>query len=95
VSIQNVANGKKRGDPTKTGQFGLGFNSVYHITDTPIFLTGKVRESELDALHTAHYTLHVHTAPHRFSPHKHSHSHSHRLRLFPHPPHCICFLRTP
>jgi hypothetical protein len=45
VSIQNVANGKKRGDPTKTGQFGLGFNSVYHITDTPIFLTGKVRDT--------------------------------------------------
>ena len=31
-SIQRVGDGTKRGDPTKTGQFGLGFNSVYHIT---------------------------------------------------------------
>ena len=28
------------GDPTKTGQFGLGFNSVYHVTDTPMFVSG-------------------------------------------------------
>ena len=28
------------GDPTKTGQFGLGFNSVYHVTDTPMFISG-------------------------------------------------------
>ncbi|KAJ8609032.1 hypothetical protein CTAYLR_008698 [Chrysophaeum taylorii] len=39
-SIQLVGDGKKRGDPTKTGQFGLGFNSVYHLTDVPSFLTG-------------------------------------------------------
>lgn len=40
-SIQLVGDGKKRGDPTKTGQFGLGFNSSYHVTDVPMFLTKK------------------------------------------------------
>lgn len=40
-SIQRVGDGTKMGDPTKTGQFGLGFNSVYHITDTPMFISGE------------------------------------------------------
>ena len=40
-SIQRVGDGTKIGDPTKTGQFGLGFNSVYHVTDTPMFISGK------------------------------------------------------
>ena len=39
-SIQRVGDGAKMGDPTKTGQFGLGFNSVYHFTDTPMFVSG-------------------------------------------------------
>lgn len=39
-SIQRVGDGTKMGDPTKTGQFGLGFNSVYHLTDTPMFISG-------------------------------------------------------
>ena len=30
--------GSKRGDPTKTGRFGLGFNSVYHITEAPLLV---------------------------------------------------------
>lgn len=30
--IQNVARSVKRDDPNKVGRFGLGFNSVYHIT---------------------------------------------------------------
>ena len=41
VSIQRVGDGLKRGDPTKTGQFGLGFNSCYHLTDLPCFISGK------------------------------------------------------
>ena len=40
-SIQRVGDGTKLGDPTKTGQFGLGFNSVYHVTDTPMFVSGR------------------------------------------------------
>ncbi|KAJ1454941.1 hypothetical protein M885DRAFT_441635, partial [Pelagophyceae sp. CCMP2097] len=40
VSIQHVGDGVKRGDPTKTGQFGLGFNSCYHCTDVPSFVSG-------------------------------------------------------
>jgi sacsin len=39
-SIQRVGDGLKRGDPTKTGQFGLGFNSVYHVTELPSFISG-------------------------------------------------------
>ncbi|KAJ8304232.1 hypothetical protein KUTeg_017815 [Tegillarca granosa] len=37
--IQLVGIGSKGGDPIKTGQFGVGFNSVYHLTDAPSFLT--------------------------------------------------------
>lgn len=37
--IQKVGVGTKSEDPTKTGQFGVGFNSVYHLTDVPSFLT--------------------------------------------------------
>ena len=40
-SIQDVGNGLKRGDPTKTGQFGIGFNSCYHVTDVPMFISGS------------------------------------------------------
>ncbi len=39
--IQNLGEGSKGNDPYKTGQFGIGFNSVYHLTDTPMFLTGN------------------------------------------------------
>ncbi len=41
--IQNLGEGSKGSDPTKTGQYGIGFNCVYHLTDTPMFLT-KGRE---------------------------------------------------
>ncbi|KAL5020416.1 hypothetical protein ScPMuIL_003308 [Solemya velum] len=37
--IQRLGEGSKREDPTKTGQYGVGFNAVYHITDVPSFLT--------------------------------------------------------
>uniref|UniRef100_A0A8C6S4M2 Sacsin/Nov domain-containing protein n=1 Tax=Neogobius melanostomus TaxID=47308 RepID=A0A8C6S4M2_9GOBI len=41
--IQSVARSVKRGDPNKVGRFGLGFNSVYHITDvTSIFSAGHL-----------------------------------------------------
>ncbi|XP_041425462.1 sacsin-like isoform X2 [Xenopus laevis] len=38
--IQLLGTGGKRGLADKTGRFGTGFNSVYHITDCPSFLTG-------------------------------------------------------
>ncbi|XP_052100068.1 sacsin-like isoform X2 [Mytilus californianus] len=37
--IQRLGIGSKSGDPTKTGQYGVGFNAVYHLTDVPSFLT--------------------------------------------------------
>lgn len=37
--IHYLGEGSKRGDPTKTGQYGVGFNAVYHLTDAPSFLT--------------------------------------------------------
>ncbi|XP_045193551.2 sacsin-like [Mercenaria mercenaria] len=37
--IRNLGIGSKREDPFKTGQYGIGFNAVYHLTDVPSFLT--------------------------------------------------------
>ena len=37
--IQNLGEGSKADDPNKTGKYGVGFNCVYHLTDTPTFLT--------------------------------------------------------
>ena len=37
--IHNLGTGSKASDPTKTGQYGVGFNCVYNLTDTPTFLT--------------------------------------------------------
>ncbi|XP_007898845.2 sacsin [Callorhinchus milii] len=37
--IQNLGRGTKEGNPGKTGQYGIGFNSVYHITDCPAFIS--------------------------------------------------------
>ena len=31
--------GSKQDDPAKTGQYGIGFNAVYHLTDCPSFLS--------------------------------------------------------
>ena len=39
VGIQNLREGSKSDDPTKTGKFSVGFNSVYHLTDVPSFLS--------------------------------------------------------
>ncbi|XP_078314515.1 LOW QUALITY PROTEIN: sacsin-like [Crassostrea virginica] len=39
AGIQNLGRGSKGDDPTKTGQYGVGFNAVYHITDVPSFLS--------------------------------------------------------
>ncbi|OWF48527.1 sacsin-like [Mizuhopecten yessoensis] len=37
--ICKLGEGSKSQDPTKTGQFGIGFNVVYHLTDAPSFIT--------------------------------------------------------
>ncbi|KAL4220906.1 hypothetical protein ACF0H5_019172 [Mactra antiquata] len=37
--IQNLGLGGKYGDFTTIGKFGVGFNSVYNLTDVPSFLT--------------------------------------------------------
>ncbi|CAG2240231.1 SACS [Mytilus edulis] len=37
--IQELGIGGKCGDKSKAGQFGFGFNAVYHITDVPSFIT--------------------------------------------------------
>ena len=36
--ISNLGTGSKREDSLKAGQYGVGFNCVYHLTDTPTFL---------------------------------------------------------
>ena len=37
--IQKLGIGSKINDPEKTGQYGIGFNAVYHLTDCPSFLS--------------------------------------------------------
>ena len=37
--IQRLGIGSKASDPTKTGQYGIGFNAVYHLTDCPSFIS--------------------------------------------------------
>ncbi|VDI02992.1 Hypothetical predicted protein [Mytilus galloprovincialis] len=37
--LKNLGVGSKTGDLMKTGQFGIGFNAVYHITDAPAIMT--------------------------------------------------------
>ncbi|XP_051899176.1 sacsin-like [Pristis pectinata] len=39
--IQTTGISNKRNDPSKVGQFGLGFNTIYHITDVPSIFSGK------------------------------------------------------
>ena len=38
--IQELGLGSKRSDADTIGQYGIGFNAVYHLTDCPSFLTG-------------------------------------------------------
>ena len=38
--IQKLGLGSKQDDSESIGQFGIGFNVVYHITDCPSFITG-------------------------------------------------------
>lgn len=38
--IQEIARSRKKDDPLKVGRFGIGFNSVYHITGA-VLAVGK------------------------------------------------------
>ncbi|XP_064409121.1 sacsin-like, partial [Latimeria chalumnae] len=38
--IQNMGRSIKLNDPNKVGRFGIGFSSVYHITDLPCIFSG-------------------------------------------------------
>ncbi|XP_062258329.1 sacsin [Platichthys flesus] len=40
AGIQHLGEGGKQNTPGKTGKYGVGFNSVYHLTDCPSILTG-------------------------------------------------------
>ena len=49
--IQNLGEGSKSKEITKIGQYGVGFNCIYHLTDVPTFLThNKERGKILCAL---------------------------------------------
>uniref|UniRef100_A0A3B1K9U9 HEPN domain-containing protein n=1 Tax=Astyanax mexicanus TaxID=7994 RepID=A0A3B1K9U9_ASTMX len=39
--IQQVGRSIKQEDPTKVGRFGIGFNSIYHVTDLPCVFSSK------------------------------------------------------
>ncbi|XP_035250649.1 LOW QUALITY PROTEIN: sacsin-like [Anguilla anguilla] len=39
--IQATGRSVKRNDPNKVGRFGIGFNSIYHVTDLPCIFSGK------------------------------------------------------
>ncbi|XP_076857268.1 sacsin-like [Brachyhypopomus gauderio] len=39
--IQKAGRSIKQDDPTKVGRFGIGFNSVYHVTDLPCVFSSK------------------------------------------------------
>lgn len=44
--IQRLGEGSKVNDPNKTGQYGIGFSSVYHLTDAPSLLTSGAELEE-------------------------------------------------
>lgn len=41
VSISRIGDSRKQREASKTGRFGVGFNSVYHLTDLPSFVSDK------------------------------------------------------
>ena len=45
--IQNLGEGSKSEDTTKIGQYGVGFNCVYHLTDVPTFLTSSEKHGKV------------------------------------------------
>src|SRR5438445_1589426 len=41
TAIRDVARGHKRAQATAAGRFGIGFNSVYFLTDTPLLFSRR------------------------------------------------------
>ncbi|KAG0003501.1 hypothetical protein BGZ65_001641 [Modicella reniformis] len=41
IALSKIGVGSKRGDSSKIGRHGLGFNSVYHFTDVPSVVSGE------------------------------------------------------
>ncbi len=41
IAISQIGQGSKMDKVSKTGRFGLGFNSCYHFTDVPSFVSGN------------------------------------------------------
>ncbi|XP_071487726.1 sacsin-like [Diadema antillarum] len=39
MGIQDLGEGSKRNEMSKIGRFGVGFNTVYHLSDCPSFIT--------------------------------------------------------
>ena len=54
--------GSKHDDPAKTGQYGIGFNAVYHLTDCPSFLSNNNTMCILDP-HCKYVPEATHEAP--------------------------------
>ena len=55
VGIQKIGLGNKRDDASTIGQYGIGFNVVYHFTDCPSFISNQ-KLCILDPHH--HYIAH-------------------------------------
>src|ERR1041384_898058 len=53
LAICDVAGGHKLGQATAAGRFGIGFNSVYFLTDTPIIFSRR-EVHVFDLLHLLH-----------------------------------------
>ena len=54
-SVQDMQQSVKAEDPFKVGKFGIGFNSVYHITGEQLYLTHS-----LEYIIIIHYHLLTH-----------------------------------
>ena len=52
--IRNLGTGSKKDHPKMAGKYGIGFNSVYHLTDCPSFLSDEHTLAFLDP-HCRHF----------------------------------------
>ena len=55
AGIQNLGEGSKGNDPNKTGQYGVGFNAVYHLTDVPSFMSNGEEIGDVLCVFDPHY----------------------------------------